>query len=54
MNQEVYLLFLSKRCSFERSLYKPKIVDTSEMTTPKMDRDKMYTGLDLHATCIEV
>ena len=48
IKQVVYLLFVSKCSSVERSLYRPiQIIDTSEMTTPKMHRDTNYTGLDI-------
>ena len=52
MKQVVYLLFLSKCCSFERSLYSP--TDRPERNDDsQMHREQNYTGLDLHATYTE-
>ena len=53
MKQVACLLYLSKRCSVERSLHRPIDSRHDRNDDSTMHRDQNYTGLDLHATYIE-
>ena len=51
----MYLLFVSKRCSVDRRVCRLdlQVINTNEMTSPKLHRDESYTGVDLYATYFE-